>query len=426
MKMTKERRITLSWAMYDWANSAFATTIMAAVLPIYYSDVAAKTLTKTLATSYWGYTQSIAMLVVAISAPILGAMADYSRAKMKFLKFFVFLGAIFTASLYFIRTGDYLLCSIMYIIADLGFAGGNVFYNALLPEITTKDNIDWVSTLGFALGYFGGGILLLINIMMIQFPKLFFIPNATIAARLSFTSVGIWWLLFSMPIFRNVRDRVSITNKRRNVNYVSIGFERVFNTFREIRKYKELFKFLLAFWIYNDGISTIIVMATIYGRSIGIGRGDLLGALLMTQFIGIPCSLLFGKLAHKIGTRNGIYLALSVYALIAFWGFFMKTAITFWILAGLVGLVQGGSQALSRSLFATLTPLRKDAEFFGFYGISSKLSAIIGPFIFALLGQLTGSTRIGIFALVAFFLIGILVLSRVNIEEGRKIAREES
>ncbi len=410
-----------SWILYDWANSAFATTILATILPIFYKDVAAKGLPANLATSYWGYTQTIAMLIIAAVSPVLGAMADHSNSRIYFLKLFAFLGITGTGLLYFINEGNYILASLFFILGSMGFSGSNVFYDSLLPIITNKNKIDFVSSLGYASGYLGGGILLFINLFMIIKPSFFAIPNTLIATKLSFVSVSIWWLLFSLPLFINIpdinREKLSWQLKK----YTKAGFKRLKRTFINARKYKELWKFLLAFWIYNDGIGTIIRMATIYGREIGIGQTDLIGALLMTQFIGIPCTIIFGKLGEKIGAKKGIVIALGVYLLITIKGYFLATPFDFWLLAGLVGTVQGGAQALSRSLYGTMIPNKKSSEFFGFYGISSKFSAISGPFIFALVGQLTGSSRLGIISVASFFIIGIILLLKVDVEKGREM-----
>jgi len=412
------KKVIYSWVLYDWANSAFATTILAAVLPIFYNDVAAANLPDNLATSYWGYTQAIAMLIIALITPVLGAVADYSKSKKIFMKMFVFIGVTGTALLFFIIEGRYLMASIFFIFANIGFSGGNIFYDSFLPIITKKDKIDYVSSMGYAAGYLGGGILLLINLVMIMRPGLFGIANTTLATRIAFITVAVWWVVFSIPAFINLPESRVGLGKFTLGPYIKQGFHRVANTFKHVKKYKELFKFLLAFWIYNDGIGTIIRMATIYGREVGIGQNDLIGALLLTQIVGIPFTLIFGKLAEKIGAKRGIYLALTVYLIITILGYNLDSALDFWILAGLVGTVQGGAQALSRSLYGALIPENKSAEFYGFYGISSKFAAITGPFVFALVGQITGSSRYGILAVASFFIIGIILLYTVDVEKG--------
>lgn len=420
--MKKETR---GWLMYDWANSAFALTVMAAVLPIYYHDVAGKGLEGSLATSYWGYSQTIAMILVAIMAPILGAIADYSGVKKQFLRFFAYMGMIATVLLAFVGEGDYVLASILLIIGTLGFSGGNVFYDAFLPEVSDKDSMDKISAQGYAYGYIGGGLLLFVNLMMIMKPSWFFLPNTMIASQVSFVTVGIWWFLFSIPMFRNVKEQRRNRKKAGQENYLKIGAQRLMGTLKEINQYKELLKFLVAFWIYNDGISTIIKMATVYGRDIGIGQTDLIAALLITQFVGIPFAFLFGWLARKITVKPALFLALGVYVLIVILGFFMETALHFYILAIMVGFVQGGAQALSRSAFGSMIPKNRNAEFYGFYGISSKFAAIFGPFLFAAVSQASGNSRWGILSVASFFVIGIIILMFVNFDKGREEAKEK-
>ncbi|SHG21301.1 MFS transporter [Ornithinibacillus halophilus] len=424
--MEKNKRKTqLSWALYDFGNSAFATTMMAAVLPIFYSQVAANNLSDGLASSYWGYTNSIAVLIVAILAPILGAIADFSAAKKKFLRFFAFMGIIGSILLAFVGEGDYILVSFLFIIASIGFSGGNVFYDAFLPEITDEKDIDKVSSKGFALGYVGGGILLLINVLMILQPGWFGLPDVVMAMKVSFATVGIWWLIFSIPLLKNIFDEKKAPVKK-DKSYILIGFSRIGNTFKEITQYKQLLIFLLAFWLYNDGISTIIRMATIYGTEIGIDQNSLIIALLITQFVGIPCTFFFGWLATKLTAKKALMITLVVYLGIVLLGYFMSSALHFYLLAILVGTVQGGAQSLSRSIYGRMIPDGKQGEFFGFYGISSKFAAVFGPFLFGLIGQLTGNPRLGILSLVAFFVIGIVLLTFVNVEKGMKDAKKMS
>lgn len=412
-----------SWVLYDVGNSAFATTIMAAVLPIYYYDVAARGIEENLAASYWGYSQSIAVLIVAILAPILGAISDFTAAKKKFLRFFAYMGIIASILLAFVGEGDYIFASLLLIIGTIGFSGGNVFYDAFLPEIAGEHQMDKVSSSGFAWGYIGGGILLAINILMILKYEWFGLPNATVASQASFASVGVWWFVFSLPIFKNIRDEKRKIEKQ-DRSYLAIGFTRVVTTFKEIKLYKQLFIFLLAFWMYNDGISTIIKMATIYGRDIGIDANSLIIALLITQFIGIPCTFFFGWLAGKISAKKALTFSLYVYLGIVILGYFMSTALHFYLLAVLVGFVQGGAQSLSRSIYGRMVPKNRQAEFFGFYGISSKFAAVFGPFLFAFIGQLTGSSRLGIISLVIFFIGGIILLKFVNVEQGIQDAKQ--
>lgn len=420
----KNKKEVYSWVLYDWANSAFATTILAVVLPIFYKDVAAKNLADNLATSYWAYTQTVGMVIIAFLSPILGAISDFSNSKKKFLKFFAYLGIIGTALLFFIDEGDYILASLFFILGSIGFSGGNVFYDSLLPKISTKNKMDYISSLGFAFGYLGGGVLLAINLLMISKASLFALGNSLNATKFSFLTVSLWWFIFSLPIFKNLKEESVKKNKLTIKEYIKIGFSRVRKTFKQISKYRELFKFLIAFWIYNDGIGTIIRMATIYGREIGISQDSLIIALLSTQIIGFPCALIFGKLGERIGAKKGILIALMIYLIITIKGYFISTSFDFWLLAVMVGIVQGGAQALSRSLYGIMVPKDKAAEFYGFFGVSSKFAAITGPLVFGLISQLTGSSRLGIVSIAVFFILGMIILAKVDVDRGANKANK--
>jgi len=417
------KRAVNAWCMYDWGSSAFSTTIEAAVLPVYFEQVVAAGLAGNLATVYWGYTNSIALLVTALLAPILGSIADYTAGKKRLLGIFAVIGILATALMVLIDSGDWLLAIVLFFFGSIGLGASYVFYDSLLPHVARDKDIDYVSSKGYALGYLGGGILLAVNILMIQVIW----KGSTLGPRLSFLTVAVWWAIFSIPLFRHVQEPAAHTaGIEKGTHPVVAGFRRIGQTFREIRKYRQLFLFLVAFWLYNDGIGTIIKMATIYGSEIGIGMIDLIGALLLTQFVGIPFSLLFGKFSSKIGTKRSIMLGLGWYTLITIAGYAMSQAWHFWVLAFAVGMVQGGTQALSRSLFGLMAPKARSAEFFGFYDISSKFAGIAGPALFALVGQLTGSSRLSIIALIAFFIGGILMLTRVNEKEGIRVAEEEN
>ncbi|MHB0859634.1 MAG: MFS transporter [Anaerolineae bacterium] len=425
------RKVVRAWCMYDWANSAFATTIMAVVLPTFYSAVAGSTLSpdpdqaRVLATSYWGYTNSITMLLVAFAAPILGAVADHSGAKKRMLGGFAALGIVFTALLVFIRTGDWLLASGLYVVGHIGFSGANIFYDSLLPHVAQENDIDQVSTRGYAMGYLGGGLLLALNLLWIMQPSLFGIPDTETASRLSFLSVAIWWAVFSLPLFRHVKEPAAVRQPGESRDALRAAFQRLGRTFRNLRSYRQLTLFVIAFWLYNDGIGTIITMAAIYGAELNIPQVDLIGTILMVQFVGVPFAFIFGWLARRLGTKPSILLALGVYVLIAVLGFFVTRSIHFWVLGFAVAMVQGGSQALSRSLFGSMAPKAKSAEFFGFYDISSKFAGILGPALFGFVGQAMGSNRYAILALVPLFVVGGLLLLFVNEKEGVRVAREE-
>ncbi len=420
METKQKKRAVTAWTLYDWANSAFATTIMAAVLPVYYAQVAGATLGGNLATVYWAYTSSISLLVAAVLSPILGAIADFRGSKKRFLAIFILIGVLGTALLYFVRTGDWLMASLFFVLGELGFAGSLVFYDSLLPHIAGPDEIDQVSSRGYAMGYLGGGLLLAINLGMIMLaPE----ELTGLMTRLSFLSVALWWFVFSIPVLRWVSEPPHrVLAGEAGQNPVKVSFRRLARTFRDIRRYRDLFIFLVAFWFYNDGIGTIIKMATIYGAEIGIGQTTLIGTLLMVQFVGIPFTFLFGWLTKKIGTKPSIYISLLVYTGITIVGYFMSQEWHFWALGVAVATVQGGSQALSRGLFGRLVPKTKSAEFFGFFSVSEKFAGIMGPFLFGLVGQIMGNSRLAIVSLIVFFVVGATLLSRVNVDEGVRVA----
>ncbi|ANS73472.1 MFS transporter [Paenibacillus yonginensis] len=422
------KRSVWAWIMYDFANSAYATTVLAVVLPIFYSQVAAATLDSQTASSYLGYTHSVGMLFVALLAPILGAAADRSGKKGNFLRTFSLLGMAATLGFVFIGEGDWLAASTLLVLSTIGFAGANTFYDALLPDLVPSGKREYVSSQGYAYGYIGGGLLLAVNLLMIQQPEWFGLPDTLAGTRLAFASVAVWWLVFSIPIFRvssKPGNPSSANGGAGNGREARSGFAGLVKTFRELARYPELLKFMAAFWFFNDGINTIILMATIYGTSIGIGSSDLILALLITQFVGFPCTLLLGKLAERFGAKKLLYLSLACYVLIVGLGYFMTSALHFYLLAGMVGLVQGGSQSLARSLFSELMPAKRTGEFFGFVNVTGKFSSIFGPFVFGLVGQITGSTRWGILSLLAFFVIGMALMAWSDMEKGRREAQED-
>jgi UMF1 family MFS transporter len=642
------RRAITAWCMYDWANSAFATTILAAVLPVYYSQVAGGTLpSEAVATAYWSLGLSLSLLIVAIISPILGTVSDLTRGKKRLLSIFASLGIIGTGLLVLVDTGDWLLASILFIVGRIGFTGANVFYDAILPHVARPEEQDSVSARGYAFGYLGGGLLLAINVVMLQY-----LPG-TWGPRLSFLSVAIWWAVFSIPLLTIVREPpAAALHPGAGLNVITVTFRRLWETLKDVRRYRELFKYLIAFLIYNDGIGTIIGVAAIYGAELGFGSTQLVLALLLVQFVGIPFSLVFGRLpspkekrrpfflafvlfnlvalplvgivggrvlpssisgsppapyvdtmgyvgegiyvaddaafsysgdwerqlipadeigaeadvlywistaagarydlpfngqqveviystgpdhgiwsveidgqpfyeprasepltinaynstirygvtkkilaaepgahtlslvnsgekdersqgtaltvaqvevlpplregnlgvvlgiilgvevlgilfalltgrpffsqlASRMDTKNSIILALVLYAAIAIWGFFLNSVLEFWMLAWMVAIVQGGSQALSRSLYARMAPAAKSGEFFGLFGIMEKFSSIIGPILFAAAVALFDSSRPAVLSLIVLFFLGIFLLTRVNVAEGQRVAQEE-
>jgi MFS transporter, UMF1 family len=419
--------------MYDWAASAMQTTIMVAVFPIYFVKVAGFRLAESGATQRLALVNSLALVFIALLSPILGAISDYRAAKKRFLALFMGIGVGAVLAMFFIHHGDLDLASALFTVSLIGVAGSFVFYEALLPHIARPGEIDRLSTAGYALGYFGGGILLALNLAWIQRPDWFGLPHgpglsegqATLPVRLAFVSVAVWWVVFSLPLFRRVPEPPALLepDEREDENPVKMALVRLAETFRELRSYRNAFLLLLAFLIYNDGIQTIIKMATAYGTEIGIGQSALIGAILLVQFVGIPCSFLFGMLAHRIGAKRALFLGLVAYTVISLLGYFMKTALHFYVLAGLVGMVQGGTQALSRSLFASMIPRHKSGEFFGFFSVFEKFAGIFGPLIFAGTIAATGSSRNAILSVIIFFAVGALLLAPVNVTEGQQIAR---
>ncbi|GMK38717.1 MFS transporter [Paenibacillus sp. CCS19] len=418
------KKAVRGWLMYDWANSAFVTTMIAAVMPVYYDKVAGKGLGENVSTVYWANTQSIAALIVAILSPILGAIADFTGSKVKFVSFFAILGSIACLLSALIGEGDWLLASVLVIIGTIGFAAGNTFYDALLVDVAGPQERDKVSAQGYAWGYLGGGVLLGVNVAMIQAWETFGFSSSESATRTVFVTVGVWWLLFAIPIFRHVKERKP-DGSTTAAKAVKQAFARLAQTFRRIKHYPELLKYMVAYWFFNDGINTVIVMATAYGSSIGIEMGNLITALLITQIVGFPSTLLFGRYASKLGAKKLLYISLGIYIVIVTLGFFMENALHFYILATMVGLVQGGSQAIARSIYADLVPKARAAEFFGFLTISSKFSSVAGPFVFALVAGNTDSSRLGILSLIAFFVIGIVLLRYVNLNKGKQEALAE-
>lgn len=418
------RRVINAWAMYDWANSVFAVVILTAVFPVYYRALATNAgRAPEDATAYWAYTTSLSLLVVALIGPILGAIADLSGSRNRFLAFALLLGVAGSASLAALGGDAFILASLLFAVAHFGFAGGNIFYEALLPQIARQDDFDRVSARGYAFGYLGGGLFLLSALVMIVRPDWFWMPDREFAVRASFVGVAVWWLLFAMPLFISIPDDRRLGKRRvPPLRMLTEGFQRLGNTLRQVRRYRQVALFLAAFWIYNDGISTIIKLAAAFGDEIGLDHNQMLVALILTQFIGFPCSIGFGFLAQSIGSKRAILVGLGVYTLVSVAAFFMTSVTHFYFLAIAVGLVQGGTQAISRSLFATMVPKTRSTEFFGFFSTGEKMAGIIGPAIFGVIGQLTGSSRWGIASLTVLFIAGAAILCRVDESEGRRVA----
>jgi len=420
--MIDSKKSIFAWSLYDWANSAFSTTVMAGFFPVFFKEYWSTTDSVTLSTWYLGLANSLASIIVAALAPFLGAIADRASAKKKFLMLFAFLGIIGTGSLWMVKQGQWQLAVIFYIIASIGHMSGNIFYDSLLPSIASKEKIDYTSSLGFALGYIGGGLLFLLNVLMYLNPSMFGIIDAATAIRLSFISVAIWWFIFSIPIMVFVKEPenyspLSISNS------ISAGWHQLLKTVKEISHLKVVATFLVAYWLYIDGVDTIIRMAVDYGTSIGFTTSSLITALLLVQFVAFPATLGFNWYASKIGIKKAIYTAIIGYSTITLFAALVKEEWHFYILAILIACFQGGIQSLSRSMYARIIPIKNAAQFYGFYNMLGKFASIIGPPLMGYVGLVTGNPRLGILSIIILFISGGFILRKVDLDEGEKIAK---
>ncbi|MCB0414837.1 MAG: MFS transporter [Bdellovibrionales bacterium] len=405
---------SLSWAFYDWANSAFATTVMAAFFPVFFKQYWSEGIEVTKSTFVFGTANSIMGLFVALLAPILGAVADQSSLRMKFLISFTFLGGLATGGLYFVGQGQWLYAITLYALAAIGFAGSLTFYDSLLLLVCKPKDMDFVSSFGFALGYLGGALLFTVNVLMYTHTEWFGIENQALAIKLSFLSVAVWWLIFTLPIVIFVKEPPA-KNNIKEVDFKKIiqsSFKEVFNTFTEIKRYQHIFFFLLAYFFYIDGVNTTIKMAVDYGMSIGFEPSLLIKAILLVNFFAFPATLIYLALTKKLGTLYGILIAIGAYCCIVLFAYFMQTPQHFILLSLGVGSVQGGIQALSRSYYGQLIPPDRSAEFFGFYNMLSKFSSILGPFLMGTVGLLTKDPRLSILSVLILFIIGGSILVR--------------
>ena len=419
--MKENKRAVWSWAFYDWANSAYSTTVMAGFFPLFFKEYWADPHNPSQSTFYLGMANSIASMVVAALAPLLGSVADQGSAKKKFLTFFAFLGVIMTGGLWMVAQGNWQMAVLFYVIATIGFSSGIVFYDALLPGLASEERVDAVSSLGFGLGYLGGGLLFLVNVFMYLKPELFGIPDGATAIKLSFLSVAVWWAVFTIPLILFVPEPKNYENIDFN-NAIRMGWVQLVQTFKEIRNMKVVGTFLLAYWFYIDGVDTIIRMAVDYGMSLNFPGESLIIALLIVQFVAFPAALIYGWLASKIGAKTGIMVGITAYSFITLLGYFMTEAWHFYVLAILIGLFMGGIQALSRSLYTRIIPPDKSAEFFGFYNMLGKFAAIIGPALMGTIALVTGSARLSILSILLLFILGAFFLNKVDIKEGKRLA----
>jgi UMF1 family MFS transporter len=421
--VTPEQR---AWAWYDWANSAYFTTVITAVFPAFYATYAAAGLPAADATARFALITTVSVAVIAVASPILGAVADYSGIKKRLLAMFMTVGAAAAAAMVVIQEGDWWLASVLFFIGNIGVSGSLVFYDSLLPNVARPEETDRVSAAGYALGYLGGGSLLILNLAWILQPQTFGFADTATATKASFASVAVWWIVFSLPLLRKVPEppvRLD-PGERRDAGILAAAFGRLGRTFRDIRKYRHAFLLFLAMLLYQDGIQTIIRMASVYGAEVGIDQNAQIAAFIMVQFLGIPFSFLFGALGARIGTKRAIFVSLVVYTIATILGFFMTTVTHFFILAALVATVQGGSQALSRALFARLIPMSKSSEFFGFYAVAERFATVLGPLVFTLSVMLTGSSRFAVLFIILFFIAGGALLSLVDERAGEAAAQE--
>ncbi len=412
----------ISWSLYDWANSAFATSVMAGFFPVFFKQYWSTGAEVTTSTFRLGMANSIASLIVAALAPVLGAIADRGGAKMRFLLFFAAMGIIMTGGMFFVAKGAWEVAVLLYVLGIMGFSGGNVFYDSLIVDVSPPGRTDMVSSLGFSLGYLGGGLLFALNIFMTLKPAFFGLADSSEAVRVSFLNVAIWWAMFSIPMMIFVKEPAT-PHRKSGWAMVGAGFRQLKTTFGEIRKLRVVFLFLIGYWLYIDGVDTVIRMAVDYGMSLGFEANSLIVALMITQFVGFPAAIAFGKFGERVGTKVAILLGIGVYAGVTIWAMFMDKTSEFYALAVVVGLVQGGVQSLSRSFYSRIIPGNKAAEFFGFYNMLGKFAAVIGPFLVGWVGVLTGNPRIAIFSIIILFISGGVILHMVDEREGERMAK---
>ena len=422
--VTPEQR---AWAWYDWANSTYFTTVITAVFPTFYLTYAAAGLglSSAQASARFATLTTISVAIVATLAPVLGALADQSGIRKRLLAMFMTIGVASCIAMAFIGEGDIGFASAVFFIGNIGVSGSLVFYDSLLPAVARPEESDRVSSAGYAMGYVGGGLMLLLNLAWIQMPETFGFASATAAVKASFVTVGVWWALFSIPLMRTVPEPLGAAGAVRlgPVAAIAGAFRRLGETFREVRKYRNAFLLFIAMLLYQDGIQTIIRLAGVFGAEAGIPLTAQIQAFVMVQFVGIPFAFLFGSLGARIGTKRAIFIALAVYSLATILGYSMQTTRDFFILAGLIATVQGGAQALSRALFSRLIPVEKTSEFFGFFAVAERFATVLGPAVVTLSIAMTGSARTAVLAILGFFIAGGIVLSMVDERAGAPAGR---
>ncbi|MDJ0739828.1 MAG: MFS transporter [Gammaproteobacteria bacterium] len=416
----KTSRAQWSWALYDWANSAFATTVMAGFFPVFFKSYWAAGMPVTESTVRLGTANAVASLLVVLLAPLLGVLADHSSHKKRLLFFLAMLGALMSGGLFLVSEGQWLFAVALYVLGVIGFAGGNVAYDALLVDVAERDQLERISALGFALGYLGGGLLFAVNVGMVLQPEWFGLDDKAEAVRVAFLMVAFWWALFSLPVLLFVHERPH--DRPRPQHGARQAWREFAVTWRLLRRLRMALVFLIAYWCYIDGVDTIIKMAVDYGLSLGFAAENLLTALLITQVVGFPAALAFGRIGDRIGAKRAIWLALAVYVVVVFWAARMNASWEFYALAVAIGLVQGGVQSMSRALFARLIPPEHAGRLFGLYNMMGKFAAIVGPLLVGWVGVLSGSPRVGILSVLVLFVTGAWLLAHVDVGRGEREA----
>ncbi len=407
--MSVSRRTQWSWALYDWANSAFATTVLVGLFPVLFNSYYAAGVDPGMSTFYLGaFGNSASAFVVMLLAPTLGVIADRRGWKKRFLAIFTVLGVSATAALFFVGEGNWELAIALFALAAVGFFGGLGFYDSLLVSVAPAQHRDRISALGYGLGYLGGGLLFLLNVAMVLKPALFGIDDKASAVKWAFVSVAVWWLLFALPLFRNVPEPAP------SATAATMGWQDLVATLKRILGMKPVLMFLLAYWLYIDAVGTVAQMAVDFGIKLGFASDALIKAILIVQFVSFPAALAFGWIGERFGARRGIYLALAVYTLLTGSAWFMQTEAHFYSMAAIVGLVQGGVQSLSRSYYSQLIPADAAGQFFGFYNMLGKFAAVLGPLVVGVTAAVTGNPRLALFMLIFFFVAGAFLLSRVR------------
>ena len=409
--MTRAER---SWIAYDWANSAYVLIVWTVLLPAFFKDGVAVGMPKDDSTAWWSYANSLAGVLIAVAAPLLGTVADYPGRKKRLFAVFWLTGVAATFALCAVQPGWWLTCLAIFVVSAVAFFASELCYNALLVDVTTPDRLDRISSCGYAFGYIGSAIPYVACLGLVRWHGAVGLTAAA-AVKVSFCVAGLWWLVFTLPMLRNVHQTHAVEPTPRPV---ADSFRRLGQTFRRIRGYRNVFVFLGAYFLYIDGVHTIFVMATPIGKDLGLSTDTLMLAILVVQIVGFPCAIAFGRLADRFGAKAMLMVGIIIYALVALFAVFMTSAAHFWVLAVMVGLAQGGVQALSRSLYARLIPPDQAAEFFGFYNVFGKFAAILGPLVVGALTQVTGSFRYGVPSLVVFFVVGGLLLWQVRTRQG--------